>query len=82
MSKNNHDHPVVLRLTQEMFEQLTENRRMAGVPVSEFIRRAISLAMFADNQAANRNAEKTRAIRERVQKISTAFRTQHSERVQ
>ena len=69
MPNSKHDRSIVLRLTQEMFVQLTENRRMTGVPVSEFIRRAISLAMFADNQAANRNAEKTRAIRERVQKI-------------
>jgi hypothetical protein len=58
----NHDHPIVLRLTQEMFIRLTENRRMTGVPVSEYIRRAINLTLFADCQSANRNADKREPV--------------------
>jgi hypothetical protein len=55
----NHDHPIVLRLTQEMFVRLAENRRMTGISVSEYCRRAVNLALFADAQAANRNADKS-----------------------
>lgn len=53
-----HNHPITLRLTEEMHAALAENRRMTGVTASEFCRRAISLALFADAQAANRNADK------------------------
>jgi Ribbon-helix-helix protein, copG family len=56
MQTAKHDRSLLLRLTPEMFHQLTDNRRMTGVPVSEFIRRAINLALFADLQAANQDA--------------------------
>lgn len=51
-----HDKAIVLRLTQEMFDLLKANREMTGVTASEFCRRAINLALFADTETANRTA--------------------------
>jgi hypothetical protein len=51
-----HDKAIVLRLTQEMFDQLKANRQMTGVTTSEFCRRAINLALYADIETANRTA--------------------------
>jgi hypothetical protein len=51
-----HDKAIVLRLTPDMFEQLKVNRQMTGVNTSEFCRRAINLALFADAEAAQRTA--------------------------
>lgn len=49
---------IVLRICPELHEALKQNRELTGVSVSEFIRRAVRLALFADTQAANRNADK------------------------
>jgi Arc/MetJ-type ribon-helix-helix transcriptional regulator len=58
MQTAKHDRSILLRLTSEMLAQLIENRRMTGCNVSEFIRRAVNLALFADKQSANQNAAK------------------------
>jgi hypothetical protein len=51
-----HDKAIVLRLTHETFDQLKANRQMTGVTASEFCRRAINLALFADAESAKRTA--------------------------
>jgi hypothetical protein len=51
-----HDKAIVLRLTQELFDQLKANRQMTGVTASEYCRRAINLALFADAESAKRTA--------------------------
>ena len=50
--------PIVLRICPELHAALKQNRAVTGVSVSEFCRRAIRLALFADAQSANRNADK------------------------
>jgi hypothetical protein len=62
MQTAKHDRSILLRLTSEMLAQLIENRRVTGCNVSEFIRRAINLALFADQQSANRNAAKREPV--------------------
>jgi hypothetical protein len=42
---------VVLRVTQEMFDELREQRVLTGCNTNEYIRRAIRMALFADKQA-------------------------------
>ena len=78
MPNTKHDRSMVLRLTQEMFVQLTENRRMTGVPASEFIdaqsRSPCSLTI-RPRIATPKNASHPRARA----KDLTAFRTQHSD---
>lgn len=41
---------IVLRITPPPFEALKTHHCETGVPVSEFIRRAIPMARFADAQ--------------------------------
>lgn len=47
-----HSRAFTLRISQDMYEKLVQNRRDTGVPVSEFCRRAILLALYADRQSA------------------------------
>jgi hypothetical protein len=51
-----HDKAIVLRLTQDMFDRLKTTRQMTGVTASEFCRRAINLALFADAEAVKLTA--------------------------
>ena len=42
---------IVLRIDPTLFEALKTHQCETGVPVSEFIRRAIRMALFADAQS-------------------------------
>lgn len=47
-----HDKVVILRLTEETFSWLRENRALTGVNTNEFIRRTINMARFVEEQKA------------------------------
>jgi predicted HicB family RNase H-like nuclease len=49
---------LLLRICPELHAALKQNRAMTGISVSEFVRRAILLALYADRQAANCDADK------------------------
>ena len=49
---------LLVRLPDDLHDKLMQNRAMTRTNASEFIRRAVRLALFADQQAANRNADR------------------------
>jgi hypothetical protein len=53
---------LLLRLCPELATALKQNRALTGVSASEYVRRAIRLALFADRQAANRDAAKREPV--------------------
>lgn len=50
--------PLLVRLPEDLYDQLKQNRQMTRTNMAEYVRRAVRLALFADAQAVNRNADK------------------------
>ena len=53
---------LLVRLPTDLHEQLRQNRQRTGTSAAEYIRRAVRLALFADDQSANRNAAKREPV--------------------
>lgn len=53
---------ITLRLSDDLASKLAERKQFTLVPTEAFIRSAINLALFADDQSANRNASKREPI--------------------
>jgi Arc/MetJ-type ribon-helix-helix transcriptional regulator len=45
--------PLLVRLPEELYAQLKQNRQLTGTSAAEYIRRAVRLALFADSLSAN-----------------------------
>ena len=43
-------HPLIVRVDAPLADALNRNKIETGVPIAEFIRRAIRMALFADAQ--------------------------------
>jgi Arc/MetJ-type ribon-helix-helix transcriptional regulator len=48
---------LLVRLPNDLHAQLSKNRRQTGTSAAEYIRRAVRLALFADDQAAQYEPE-------------------------
>jgi Arc/MetJ-type ribon-helix-helix transcriptional regulator len=45
--------PLLVRLPEDLYDQLKQNRQLNKTSAAEYIRRAIRLALFADGITAN-----------------------------
>ena len=57
-------HPLIVRVDATLADTLNRNKIETGVPVAEFIRRAIRMALFADahNQAGRPEVRGTQVM--------------------
>ena len=49
---------LIVRMDDALFAELAAHREKTGVPASEFVRRALRMALFVDREAAVSKQEK------------------------